>query len=140
MTPRSAFHEDPQAGFLAVNSQQDELLSDKPSRRFMSTQGSPRSHQQSFLNEVAATPEQIKRKHKIEDQRLKLQATIFKKWFRTRAMKNAHTHYYRTGAEVQADNIIDDMFQKLDADGGGTLDVGEITALFKENGIHMSED
>jgi Ca2+-binding EF-hand superfamily protein len=55
-------------------------------------------------------------------------------------MKNAHTHYFRTGAEVQADNIIDDMFQKLDADGGGTLDVGEITALFKENGIHMTED
>ena len=32
------------------------------------------------------------------------------------------------------------MFSKLDADGGGTLDCGEITALFKENGIHMNED
>jgi hypothetical protein len=39
--------------------------------------------------------------------------------------------YYFTGAEVKADNIIDDMFKKLDADGGGTLDNGEITALFR---------
>ena len=30
------------------------------------------------------------------------------------------------------------MFDKLDADGGGTLDMGEITALFKKNGIKMS--
>lgn len=32
------------------------------------------------------------------------------------------------------------MFSILDADGGGTLDCGEITALFKENGIHMSKE
>jgi hypothetical protein len=32
------------------------------------------------------------------------------------------------------------MFAKLDADGGGTLDNGEITALFRQNGIHMSEE
>lgn len=30
------------------------------------------------------------------------------------------------------------MFAKLDSDGGGLLDMGEITALFKENGIHMT--
>jgi hypothetical protein len=30
------------------------------------------------------------------------------------------------------------MFSKLDEDGGGTLDCAEITALFKENGIHMT--
>lgn len=30
------------------------------------------------------------------------------------------------------------MFSKLDEDGGGTLDCGEIEKLFKENGIHMS--
>lgn len=28
---------------------------------------------------------------------------------------------------------------KLDSDGGGTLSIGEITSLFKENGILMSE-
>ena len=55
-------------------------------------------------------------------------------------MKNTCSHYYQTGAEVKADYIIDDMFSKLDEDGGGTLDCGEITALFKENGIHMSMD
>jgi Ca2+-binding EF-hand superfamily protein len=31
------------------------------------------------------------------------------------------------------------MFDKLDADGGGTLSIDEITALFVENDIHMSE-
>lgn len=30
------------------------------------------------------------------------------------------------------------MFARLDADDGGTLDMGEITALFKENGIPMT--
>lgn len=46
--------------------------------------------------------------------------------------------YYFTGAEVKADTIIDDMFQKLDEDGGGTLDTGEITALLQRNGINMT--
>lgn len=32
------------------------------------------------------------------------------------------------------------MFQKLDADGGGTLSIQEITSLFIENGIHMSRE
>ena len=35
---------------------------------------------------------------------------------------------------------IDEMFQKLDQDGGGTLSIEEITSLFKENGIFMSEE
>ena len=34
---------------------------------------------------------------------------------------------------------IEEMFEKLDEDGGGTLSIEEITSLFKENGIHMSE-
>jgi len=34
---------------------------------------------------------------------------------------------------------IEEMFNKLDEDGGGTLSIEEITSLFKENGIHMSE-
>jgi len=33
--------------------------------------------------------------------------------------------------------IIDEMFDKLDADGGGTLDMSEITAVFKNNGVPM---
>ena len=32
------------------------------------------------------------------------------------------------------------MFRRLDADGGGTLDIGEITALFIENGINMTAE
>ena len=31
------------------------------------------------------------------------------------------------------------MFAKLDEDGSNTLDMGEITALFKENGINLTE-
>ena len=50
----------------------------------------------------------------------------FKQWFKTRAGQNAHSHYYNTGAEVKSDSIIDDMFHKLDNDGGGTLDIKEI--------------
>lgn len=49
-----------------------------------------------------------------------------------------HQHYYKTTSQVQSDTIIDSMFAKLDADGGGTLDMGEITALLVENGIHMT--
>ena len=33
--------------------------------------------------------------------------------------------------------MIDDMFSKLDEDGGGTLDCEEINALFERNGIYM---
>jgi hypothetical protein len=32
------------------------------------------------------------------------------------------------------------MFRKLDEDGGGTLDVREIQALFMKNDINMSKD
>jgi len=32
------------------------------------------------------------------------------------------------------------MFQKLDADGGGTLSIDEIKSLFVENGINMTKD
>jgi hypothetical protein len=32
------------------------------------------------------------------------------------------------------------MFLKLDEDGSNTLDMGEITALFKENGINMTKE
>ena len=49
-----------------------------------------------------------------------------------------HQHYYQTTSQLQSDTIIDSMFAKLDADGGGTLDMREITALLVENGIHMT--
>lgn len=31
------------------------------------------------------------------------------------------------------------MFEKLDQDGGGTLDTGEITELLQKNGINMTQ-
>lgn len=49
-----------------------------------------------------------------------------------------HQHYYKTTSQLKSEAIIDAMFAKLDADGGGTLDMGEITALLVENGIHMT--
>jgi len=44
-----------------------------------------------------------------------------------------------TAAEIKTEGYIDEMFAKLDEDGSNTLDMGEITALFKENGIDMTE-
>ena len=40
---------------------------------------------------------------------------------------------------MTSDNHIDEIFLKLDADGGGTLSIDEITSLFVENGINMNE-
>lgn len=40
--------------------------------------------------------------------------------------------------EVKQNGIIDDMFQKLDADGNNTLDFTEITALLHDNQINMT--
>jgi Ca2+-binding EF-hand superfamily protein len=62
----------------------------------------------------------------------------FKQWFKTRALQNSCRYYYATGAETKSDMIVDDMFSRLDEDGGGTLDCGEIASLFKENGIDMT--
>jgi len=67
-----------------------------------------------------------------------LQGKTYKQWFKTRAIKNAHSHYYNTGAEVKSNEIIDFMFDRLDDDQGGTLDFNEITKLFKSNGINMT--
>jgi len=36
------------------------------------------------------------------------------------------------------ENYIDTMFHELDEDMSNTLSMSEITALFKQNGIHMS--
>lgn len=33
---------------------------------------------------------------------------------------------------------MDDMFRRLDSDGGGTLDCEEIASLLNANGIHMN--
>ena len=35
---------------------------------------------------------------------------------------------------------IEEMFKKLDEDGGGTLSIDEITSLFEANGILMSPE
>ena len=67
-----------------------------------------------------------------------LQTNNYKTYFNKRFSKNTHEHYLATVAEVKQNAIIDDMFTKLDQDGGGTLDCGEITALLRENGINMT--
>lgn len=84
----------------------------------------------------AKTPEQAKKF--CAQGELNLHKKTNKQWFKTRAAKNTHSHYYNTSAEVKSNKIVDDMFQKLDEDGGGTLDCAEITALFKANGINMT--
>lgn len=69
-----------------------------------------------------------------------LQERQFKEWFKTRAHNKTHQHYQATGAETKSDRIVDDMFNRLDEDGGGTLDCSEITSLFKKNQIEMSKE
>lgn len=92
----------------------------------------------SVINKKSSEPAKIRKK--CDSNSTLMQQKRFKQWFKSRGILNAHMQYYYTGAEVKADTIIDDMFDKLDADGGGTLDNGEFTALFKQNGIHMTEE
>lgn len=67
-----------------------------------------------------------------------LQTSAFKEWFKKRSSKNAHSHYCQTNNQVKIDQIIDEMFARLDSDGGGTLDMNEIAALFESNGVPMT--
>lgn len=67
-----------------------------------------------------------------------LQTNENKNWFLKRFQSSTHKHYNQTSAQVQTENYIEEMFKTLDQDGSNTLDMGEITDLFKENGIHMS--
>jgi hypothetical protein len=74
----------------------------------------------------------------IKNNQTLLQTITFKEWFKKRFSRNAHLHYSQTNSEVKNDKIIDEMFARLDSDGGGTLDMGEITAIFKTNGVPMT--
>jgi len=67
-----------------------------------------------------------------------LQTIAFKEWFKKRFSKNTHSHYSKQYSEVKHDMIIDEMFARLDSDKGGTLDMGEITAIFEANGVPMT--
>ena len=64
----------------------------------------------------------------------------YKKWFIKRHSSTTLDHYKHTASQVQQESYIDQMFQKLDADGGGTLSIDEIKSLFVENGINMTKD
>ena len=64
-----------------------------------------------------------------------------KDWINKTTLKSneqIRAHYKKSSQEIKAETMIDNMFDKLDADGGGTLDMGEITTLFQKNGIMMS--
>ncbi len=87
-------------------------------------------------NSSVKTPEQARRFCAKGNKYLHTKTN--KQWFKTRVAGNTHPHYHNTSAEVKSNKIVDDMFQKLDEDGGGTLDCAEITALFRENGINMT--
>ena len=75
-----------------------------------------------------------------KQQSLLLQELAFKRWFQTRYKPQVFSQYHSTASQVRSDAVIDDMFSKLDEDGGGTLDCQEINALFQRNGIHMGVD
>lgn len=130
----SVFH---QSMSQAPSSSHD-LMSPSQAQQWESHRDEIQKNIDTLIKQRKPSPKKIKKF--CTNNELHLQGKSYKQWFKTRAMKNTHSHYYQTGAEVKADNIIDDMFSKLDEDGGGTLDCGEITALFKENGIHMSTE
>jgi hypothetical protein len=81
-----------------------------------------------LLKKDLPSPEKIHKSH-IAREKI-LQEHQYKEWFNTRANLNTHSHYYATGAETKSERIVDDMFRRLDEDGGGTLDCGEIASLF----------
>jgi Ca2+-binding EF-hand superfamily protein len=68
----------------------------------------------------------------------KLHSKDTKSWIAKRHKEQARQHYYQTASQVQSDNYVDEMFRKLDSDGGGTLSVNEIHSMFVENGINMT--
>lgn len=86
---------------------------------------------------VSPSPQEIRERHNRNFDTL--QANSFKSWFKRRHRATCADHYHQTAAQVTSDKHIDQMFDKLDQDGGGTLSVDEITSLFCENGITMSE-
>ena len=48
--------------------------------------------------------------------------------------------YYKAQTKIRGDAQIAEMFDKLDADGSGGIDMDEMTDLFIENGLHMSKE
>ena len=69
-----------------------------------------------------------------------LQNKSTKDWIRKRYSKKTANHYSKTSQVIKAEGIIKAMFDKLDTDGEGTLDIGEITGLFQKNRIHMTNE
>lgn len=61
-----------------------------------------------------------------------------REWLAKRYADRAKKNYFQTDLEMMTDDRISEMFAVMDLDGGGTVSVGEVTALFKSAGIDSS--
>lgn len=61
-------------------------------------------------------------------------------WLKKRHNQTAKAHYLKTKQELEKDQEIEDVFQKIDYDCSGRIDVQELHAMFLQNGVDMSRD
>lgn len=56
-------------------------------------------------------------------------------WLKRRHQKTAQAHYLKTREEIQKEHEIEEVFQKIDYDGSGQIDVKELHYMFASNGV-----
>lgn len=61
-------------------------------------------------------------------------------WLKKRFTQHAQPKYLKTRQELQKDQEILDVFTKIDFDGSGKIDVGELRRMFSQNGIHLTRE
>lgn len=48
--------------------------------------------------------------------------------------------YLMSDQEVKQGEVIETIFQNFDSDGSGSLDINELTELFRQNGINLDKE
>ena len=59
-------------------------------------------------------------------------------WLKKRYQRTAKVQYLKTRLEIEEDQEIEDVFQKIDYDKSGKIDVKELHHMFLSNGIEMN--
>ena len=81
----------------------------------------------------------ISTKHRTIDKESQMMLQANKKFFK-RQSANVKENYLMTDEEVTQKLATINLFEKFDFDASGALDVMELTALYNENGIKITED
>ena len=42
--------------------------------------------------------------------------------------------------EIKQNEMMEEIFKKFDSDGSGSLDIGELVDLFRQNKIHLDKE